>query len=90
MDVGVIMRVIIHQHPAKPTTAECYGTEIPNDLWELIMRCWAADPDARPNMNDVNYTLEKLIIRVRPFRSYDASHTDKCLVICHPIQYWHS
>jgi hypothetical protein len=81
------MSVIAHEHPDKPTTAECYGTEMSDVLWELIMRCWAADPDARPNMNDVNYTLEKLIVRVGLFDSYGAWQTDKYSVICHPVQY---
>jgi hypothetical protein len=87
VDLGVILKVIKHKHLDKPTAAECYGTEMPEVLWELVMQCWAADPNRQPNMNDVSYTLEKLIICISPFHSYGTSQTDKCSVISHPVQY---
>lgn len=46
------MKVLGHQHPPRPTELECHGDRMPADLWLLICRCWAADPSARPDIDD--------------------------------------
>ena len=45
-------RVVKGQRPLRPDRQDPKNC-IPDDLWELMMRCWADKPDPRPTMKQV-------------------------------------
>lgn len=50
-DAQIIAQLMKDLRPAR--IAMKSGREIPDDVWELIEKCWATDPEARPTMSEV-------------------------------------
>lgn len=55
-DGAVVVEVLVRQrHPNRPVGSD--ARQLTNSLWELLLRCWARDPEARPSMNDIHAFL---------------------------------
>jgi hypothetical protein len=52
-DIAIAMKVLRGDHPQWPTLDACDGEVFPNDLWQLVQRCWAHDPTIRPTMEEI-------------------------------------
>jgi hypothetical protein len=61
-DAGVLLRVITHRHPSRPTKEECRGVEMPDELWDLALSCWDADPALRPSIVNIESQLAVSIL----------------------------
>jgi hypothetical protein len=48
-DLQVVMAVTAGTRPNRPTDCKIY-----DELWKLAARCWVADQEARPNMQEVS------------------------------------
>ena len=48
---SVMKEVMKGGRPAKPENAMSHG--FTGGLWEIVERCWLADADARPTLNNV-------------------------------------
>jgi hypothetical protein len=59
-DPGVILKVITHQHPKRPTKDICWGVWMPDELWNVIVQCWEADPIARPGIMTIVQILNTI------------------------------
>ncbi|KAJ7041007.1 kinase-like domain-containing protein [Mycena alexandri] len=55
-DASVILKVIQGGHPLR--LPSCSGTAKLDNLWELLRRCWAGNPDMRPNAAQI---VEQLV-----------------------------
>lgn len=53
LDVAVVLKVSNGDRPLR-------GVGFTDSLWELLERCWEADPGARPSVEDVLQCLEKV------------------------------
>ncbi|KAJ7278948.1 TKL/TKL-ccin protein kinase [Mycena rebaudengoi] len=59
-DAQVVIEIHRGNKPRRP--AESFVTD---DQWALIQRCWAADPDARPDISEVNSAIQALHLQFR-------------------------
>jgi hypothetical protein len=53
----IILRIHEGHRPSRPARFE-QGSQIPDDTWALIEKCWAENPQARPHMTEVVHYLE--------------------------------
>ena len=37
------------------------GSETSNELYELMLKCWADDPKSRPSFKELNYLVQELL-----------------------------
>ena len=44
------MKVVKGERPDRPRLDECYERELPNELWDLVTKCWDAAASSRPTM----------------------------------------
>lgn len=58
VDIAVILQVMENIHPARPSQEDCFGTILPDDLWELILGCWSSDAMGRPHIGEAVRILE--------------------------------
>jgi hypothetical protein len=56
-DHMIILQIWEGHRPSRPSGSE-RGSQIPDDTWALIERCWAENPQARPHMAEVVHYLE--------------------------------
>jgi hypothetical protein len=53
-DWTVMLKVKLETlRPTKPVPIDCNATGLNEELWELMERCWAADPSARPSLPEL-------------------------------------
>lgn len=51
MDPPVISAIIMGHRPARPKDG--YGLQITDLIWEIMQRCWLADPSRRPALCEI-------------------------------------
>ncbi|KAK7041506.1 hypothetical protein VNI00_009374 [Paramarasmius palmivorus] len=56
LDAQVMFRVLSGRRPERPQDAWC-----PNNIWDLIERCWDTNPFRRPSASVVHVFLEQLL-----------------------------
>ncbi|CAE6469551.1 unnamed protein product [Rhizoctonia solani] len=58
-DANVILRVTNKEFPERP---ECMpiGDQRSDKLWELLVRCWSYEPEARPNADEATKTMREI------------------------------
>lgn len=49
----VVFAVCQGQRPTRPTKKDYHGIEFSDEMWEMVVRCWAHKPADRPSMQDV-------------------------------------
>lgn len=52
-DMAIFLQVHQGNRPERPSPAQCHDEVLLDALWELIQRCWAQDPNARPTIGEV-------------------------------------
>ena len=62
-DVAVL-EVLTGERPRRPEGTE--GVWFTEDLWELLVRCWAAEAQSRPSTKDVLECLERVSSTWKP------------------------
>ncbi|KAJ7578052.1 kinase-like domain-containing protein [Mycena floridula] len=51
-DITASMHTIAGKHPKRPAIEEC-SQPLPDDLWELMQKCWEKDPVLRPSTRSI-------------------------------------
>ncbi|CUG90135.1 WD40 repeat-containing protein, putative [Bodo saltans] len=69
--IQMSMQLQNHQRP------DLTNRGVPNELVELISRCWVDDPAKRPNINDVMETLTELLLVEAPSSSVTSPTTQQ-------------
>ncbi|KAH8829981.1 kinase-like domain-containing protein [Flagelloscypha sp. PMI_526] len=60
-EASAMLAVIRGERPARPHLVKW----MTNDLWNLIERCWAQNPNNRPSSNEVVLDLERVLLSRR-------------------------
>jgi serine/threonine protein kinase len=50
-DTSVCLKVTQGNRPPRPNEADCWGIKLSDSLWELMGRCWTAQPTKRPSLD---------------------------------------
>jgi hypothetical protein len=60
-----VLCIVRGERPVRPSmhTPGGYMLEPPDDVWDLIMRCWSHDCEARPPIADVCASLENTAVQ---------------------------
>ena len=56
---SVVIQIANGKRPAKPQAAEQLGLTV--EMWKLIEKCWTANPNKRPTIDDVVRALEGFV-----------------------------
>lgn len=59
-DMRVLMKVVAHEHPSRPSKEDCHGAEMSDDLWDLISRCWLKNAAERPHIKYVTEVINHI------------------------------
>ncbi|EIN10219.1 kinase-like protein, partial [Punctularia strigosozonata HHB-11173 SS5] len=51
LDASVLIQILSGKRPPRPTKEECFGLTISENLWDLMSRCWVAQPTKRPKLD---------------------------------------
>ncbi|KAH8829979.1 kinase-like domain-containing protein, partial [Flagelloscypha sp. PMI_526] len=58
-DAPAMLAVLAGKRPLRPLLIKSFTEE----LWKLVERCWAQEPEARPTFDDITLTLQGIIER---------------------------
>jgi hypothetical protein len=56
---SVVIQIANGKRPAKPQAAEQLGLTV--EMWKFIEKCWTANPNKRPTIDDVVRALEGFV-----------------------------
>ena len=59
-----VVKILEGERPRRPEGTE--GVWFTEDLWELLVRCWAAKAQSRPSIKDVLERLERVSSTWKP------------------------
>ncbi|KAG8702348.1 hypothetical protein FRC11_011541, partial [Ceratobasidium sp. 423] len=58
LDVVVVRNLVQNSHPSRPETRMPVGDMLSDLLWELMIGCWASEPQQRPLAKKVRDELD--------------------------------
>jgi hypothetical protein len=76
--MAVILKVIRGDRPLQPVT--CSGTQLLDNLWSLLQKCWKPEPNSRPTAVEIVEELLNPSIQLKSLSSttdWDATLTSK-------------
>ena len=56
---SVVVQILNGKRPVKPPAAEQLG--LTTDMWKFIEKCWSANPNKRPTMDEVVRAWERFV-----------------------------
>jgi serine/threonine protein kinase len=64
------------ERPARPVSNASGSVDVPDGVWDLLTRCWAAKPDQRPNFKEVHAVLREEVTALLGERSTSDNSTE--------------
>jgi len=59
-DIQAMLCAVTGGRPSRPTKDDEGGIDMPDDLWELVVRSWSHSPAERPSMSEVSGSWKTL------------------------------
>lgn len=81
LEITVVLKVTTGERPSRPSVCEprkqnCESVGLSDEIWNMVDKCWSANPDDRPSASDVVQLLSPMVLQppVHEFDTLSSSH----------------